>query len=155
MPTIDHLLSLAKPFIPMLIGISVITVLLSVIAVPWIIVSLPTDYFTHRHRHRLHRPGSGSPGYWLWLVVKNLLGATLIVLGLIMMLTPGQGLLTVLIGLGVADFPGKYALERRLVAMPGVLRTINWIRRRHNRPPLEELPPISAQMQGRSDTTRK
>ncbi|MCO6442322.1 MAG: hypothetical protein J5I81_14885 [Nitrococcus mobilis] len=140
MSTIDHLISLLNPIIPWLIALSVITLLISVIAVPWVVTIVPADYFTHRFRRRLHRRGNNSAGIWLWLMAKNLLGGILVMLGLIMLVAPGQGILTILIGLGIADFPGKYHLERRLVGLPGILRTINWIRRRHGRPPLEAPP---------------
>ena len=53
---------------------------------------------------------------------------------------PGQGLLTLLIGLMLTDFPGKYRLEKRLIAQPGVLKAVNWLRARAGHPPLE--PPI-------------
>ena len=46
----------------------------------------------------------------------------------LMLVLPGQGLLTILIGIGISDFPGKYKLERRLVSVPGILGAINWIR---------------------------
>ena len=45
-----------------------------------------------------------------------------------MLILPGQGLLTIVIGIFVADFPGKQTLERRLVANNKVFRAINWIR---------------------------
>lgn len=139
-PTIDHLLNLIGPLIPWLIGFSVIMLLISVIAVPWVAVAIPADYFTHSRRRRLHRRDNGSPKVWIWLIVKNLLGGILVILGLIMLVAPGQGVLTILIGLGIADFPGKYRLERRLVSLPGILRSLNWIRQRRGRPPLETPP---------------
>ena len=152
MPTIEHLLNFIEPFIPWLIGISVIMLLISIIAVPWVVTAVPADYFTHRYRRRLHRRGNnGSPKVWLWLMAKNLLGAVLIILGVIMLVAPGQGVLTILIGLGIADFPGKYHLERRLVGLPGVLRTLNWIRRRYRRPPLE-MPSQTDVVRSRCDT---
>jgi hypothetical protein len=63
----------------------------------------------------------------------------LVVLGLIMAVpgVPGQGLLTVLIGLTLLSFPGKRRLERRFVRMPALLRGINRLRGRFRRPPLE------------------
>ncbi len=139
-PTLDHLMSLLDPAMPWLIAVSVITLLVSLIAVPWLVTVVPTDYFTHRFRRRLHRRNNNSPVIWLWLMAKNLLGGILVMLGLIMLVAPGQGILTILIGLGIADFPGKYYLERRLIALPGVLRTVNWIRQRHGCPPLEAPP---------------
>jgi hypothetical protein len=45
-------------------------------------------------------------------------------------------LLTLLVGVFLLDFPGKYAFEKWLVGRPGVLRMINWLRRRRGRPPL-------------------
>jgi hypothetical protein len=61
----------------------------------------------------------------------------LILLGLLMLVLPGQGLVTLLVGLMVLDFRGKRALEQRLVARPGVLRFINGLRSRAGRAPLE------------------
>ena len=137
MPSIEHTLNLLEPIMPWLIAFSVITLLISVIAVPWVVTVVPADYFTHRSRRRMHRRSGNSPLLWLWFVGKNVLGGILVILGVIMLVAPGQGVLTILIGLGIADFPGKYHLERRLIGLPGVLRTVNWIRRRHARPPLE------------------
>jgi hypothetical protein len=75
----------------------------------------------------------------LWKVAKNVLGLALVGLGLLLSLpgVPGQGILTVLIGLILLDFPGKRALERRLVTRPAVLHAINRLRARFNRPPME------------------
>jgi hypothetical protein len=53
-----------------------------------------------------------------------------------MLLTPGQGLLTLLAGLLLMDFPGKYAMQRRLIEHPPILRAINRLRARHGHPPL-------------------
>jgi hypothetical protein len=71
-------------------------------------------------------------------VGKNLAGVVLVLLGAIMALpgVPGQGILTMIIGLTLLDFPGKLALERRLVSRPFVLRQLSALRRRFRRPPL-------------------
>lgn len=72
-------------------------------------------------------------------VGKNVAGAVLVLLGFIMALpgVPGQGILTMIIGLTLVDFPGKVELERRLVARPFVLRKLNALRHRFKRPALE------------------
>jgi hypothetical protein len=54
-----------------------------------------------------------------------------------MLLLPGQGILTILIGLMLLDFPGKRRLERRLVQQPSVWRAINWMRAKAHQPALE------------------
>jgi hypothetical protein len=56
-----------------------------------------------------------------------------------MLLTPGQGLLTLLTGLLLMDFPGKYAMERWLIGHPLMLRAINRLRARYGYPPLQPM----------------
>jgi hypothetical protein len=70
-------------------------------------------------------------------VLKNLLGLVLVLAGIAMMLLPGQGLLTVFVGLLLLEFPGKHRLERRLIGWGPIYRAINRLRRRAGRPPLE------------------
>jgi hypothetical protein len=63
------------------------------------------------------------------------------VLGLLMSIPgiPGQGLLTVLIGLMLLDFPGRRRLEKALARRRSILAAMNRIRARFGHPPL--LPP--------------
>lgn len=69
-------------------------------------------------------------------LLKNLVGWVLILAGILMVLLPGQGVITIIMGLVLSDFPGKYKLERRLAGNHRVLSGINWIRRRSGHPPL-------------------
>jgi hypothetical protein len=116
-------------------GLSVVAVIATLIGVPWVVTRLPGDYFVRERREAWHE-SSGEPLFALVLgVLKNLLGFMLVVLGVIMLVTPGQGLLTLLAGLLLMNFPGKYRLERWLVRRPGVMRALNWLRgRRHQQP---------------------
>ncbi len=115
--------------------LSLVSLLALLVAVPWVVARLPQDYFSAEQRHSL-APRSGPPE-WLLSAAKNLLGALLLVLGVIMLFTPGQGLLTILVGLLLMNFPGKYRLERALVAQPKVLDALNWMRRRRDLPPFD------------------
>ncbi len=109
----------------------------TLIAVPILIALMPSDYFS---RGKL-RPREIHPIFrWTLLILKNILGLILIISGLAMLVLPGQGVITILVGLSLLDFPHKKNLERRLVQNPQVLKTMNWIRIRANRPPLE--PPL-------------
>jgi hypothetical protein len=122
---------------PVLTGIaifSVVAFLLGVIVTPLVLVRLPSDYFVRRESLP---PPSLTVGRALLLVVRNGFGALLIVLGIVLLVLPGQGLITLLVGLFVLDFRGKRKWERRLVARPGVLRVINGLRSRAGRAPLE------------------
>ena len=111
--------------------------LLSLAAVTAVLVSLPADYFAAR------APDAAWPRSpvlrAVWRIGKNLLGLALVALGLLLSLpgVPGQGVLTILIGIILLDFPGKRAYERRLVVRPAVLGTINRLRARFGRPPME------------------
>lgn len=109
----------------------------SLLALPFIAARLPADYFHHRHREH-HYEAYADPGAHFMLVVfKNLLGFIIILAGVVMLVLPGQGLLTILIGLVVMDFPGKYTLECWLVSRPAVFRGVNWLRAKAGSPPLE------------------
>jgi uncharacterized membrane protein YphA (DoxX/SURF4 family) len=95
------------------------------------VARLPHDYFNQSHR-AVWRFSLGAPWYALVLAgLKNLVGALLVLLGLLMLITPGQGILTLLVGLLLMNFPGKYQLECWLVRRPGVLKALNWLRRRN------------------------
>ena len=71
---------------------------------------------------------------------KNIIGYSLIMGGLLMLVLPGQGLLTIVTGLLLINYPGKYKLEQKLVAMPSVYRALNWIRAKANKPLLKRNP---------------
>lgn len=122
-----------------LAGLSVLVFLGSLISLPFLLARIPEDYFVDPHRHaarlkRLH------PAVYLSLrIFKNLVGWVLVLAGIAMLVLPGQGLLTIIMGLVLSDFPGKFALERRLASNPRLLAGINWIRRRSGHRPL--LPP--------------
>ncbi len=118
-------------------GLSLVAVIGTIIGVPWVVTRLPHDYFS-RPRRAVWRETADEPVFALVLgVLKNLLGALLVLLGLVMLVTPGQGLLTLLVGLLLMNFPGKYRLERWLVLRPGVLRALNWLRRRRDQAPFD------------------
>jgi hypothetical protein len=109
----------------------------TLVAVPALIARMPADYFSVDRRRPMYSEARHPVVGWTLVVLKNLLGLVLIVFGAIMLLTPGQGLLTILIGLLLVDFPGKYRLERWFVLRPGVLRTLNRFRARVGQPPLD------------------
>jgi hypothetical protein len=66
-----------------------------------------------------------------------MVGYILIIGGILMLVLPGQGLFTIIIGLMLSNYPGKYFIERKFIAIPSVLKTINWLRKKSNKPPLK------------------
>jgi archaellum biogenesis protein FlaJ (TadC family) len=110
-------------------ALSVVTVVATIVLVPVVLERLPEDYFARPRRSQ--GASRRSPLQLLTITVKNLVGGILVVLGLLMLFTPGQGLVTLLAGLLLMNFPGKYRLERAVMSRPAVFRAVNWLRRRN------------------------
>ena len=126
---------LAKGGLWLGLGISAVLAIGSIALVAFVVIHWPPDHF------KPHLPGSRAEvrRHLLVAIGKNIGGGLLILLGLVMALPgiPGQGLLTMIVGLTMIDFPGKQRLERRLIGRPHVLRAINRLRARFERAPLE------------------
>ena len=113
---------------------SLVLFIASIAIMPWLITKIPADYFCTQRTPA--RPNSRPLPSRVLAYARNVFGGTLVVLGIVMLLLPGQGVLTILAGLFLMNFPGKYELECKLVAMPKVLNSLNWIRGKARKPPL-------------------
>ena len=120
-----------SPWLWWLVAVSVIGFVGSIIGAGVALVLLPADYFV-----RVERSHSRSALQWVWFVVKNVLGVALLIAGILMLFLPGQGVLTILVGVMLINFPGKRKLEMKLIRRPGVLKTINRLRAKFGRPAL-------------------
>ena len=121
-----------------LAGISAVAFVSTLLAIPVIVVRMPADYFLGGEPSP-ERRRSEHPVVRLILVgARNVVGVVLILLGLVLSLplVPGQGILTILIGLSLVSFPGKRKLELRLARQRPVLGAINWMRARAKQPAL-------------------
>ncbi|MCB1837239.1 MAG: hypothetical protein KDH99_06415 [Alcanivoracaceae bacterium] len=121
------------PALPWLTAAGALMAILSMVAIPWLVVRIPDDYFSTPGRPEVQR---GPLAWTIWLL-RNTLATVLVIAGVIMLVLPGQGILTILVGIACSTFPGKYRLERRLVRRPKVLAALNWIRRHYDKPPLD------------------
>ena len=120
-----------------LVMLSILMFFGSIVATWIVIVRIPCDYLT-REDHRQHISNSHHPVIRIFYsLLKNLCGLILVVAGIIMLVTPGQGVLSIFVGLLLIDFPGKTAVVRRVVTRPRVLNLINRIRRKSHQPPLK------------------
>lgn len=116
---------------------SIVSFIGTLLLVPVLVIRIPDDYFTEKKRHRWEPWAHKHPVIrWSLLIAKNILGYIFIILGIAMLVLPGQGVLTILIGILFINFPGKYRLERWVVMRAPVLNTINRLRRRAGRMPL-------------------
>ena len=116
-----------------MMGASLLAFLGSLVLVPWLIVRIPADYFSHRRRPRPQWADRHPAVRLLLKSVRNVAGVCFLLVGLLMLALPGQGLLTMLVGLSLTSFPGKFRLERWAISRPPVLSAVNWLRRRAGR----------------------
>ena len=120
------------------LGISSIFIfLISILGISWFVAQIPEDYFLPSKR-QASKWQKQKPILRLVVVVgKNILGLSLIIGGMLMLVLPGQGLLTIVTGLLLVNYPGKYRLEQKLVSMPSIYKALNWIRFKAKKPPLQ------------------
>ena len=104
----------------------------SIAAIPVIIAWMPEDYFVRISSRQLRR----RPFRQVLHVLKNILGAVLLLSGILLLLLPGQGILTMVIRIRLIDFPGNHRLQVRLVRMPKIRQSIQWIRAKVHHKPL-------------------
>lgn len=114
-----------------------VTFSINLAIVSFVLVKIPANYFSSEHSRAFLQERSPAIRY-LGVVGKNLLGALLVGIGIVLSLpgVPGQGLLTILLGIMLLDFPGRRSLERKLVSRPQVFNTINKLRHRFGKPSL-------------------
>ena len=146
MDWIEPILNWAKEngtFFAWVASISVFAFFLSLLLVPSLIRKIPEDYFLEENPKADAVCESHPVLRITFLILKNLLGWIVLLSGILMLLTPGQGILTILIGIMMINFPGKRRLEIKLVSMKPLNRTINWMREKGDKPPLK-LPATSS-----------
>lgn len=108
----------------------------TLLLVPLLVIRLPADYFTRRRRQPLLWGARHPVPRFLVRLLKNLLGLIVILMGITMLVLPGQGLLSIVLGFLLLEFPGKFRAERWLISRPPVLRTVNWMRAKRGREPI-------------------
>ena len=118
-----------------LLVVFVLTCVASLAVVTFFVVRIPVDYFSTERR-----PPPRPVGIPLALaILKNLIGVALVLVGIVLSLPgiPGQGILTILVGLMLTDLPGVRRLERSLARRRGVRRALDTIRAKFGREPLK------------------
>ncbi len=116
-------------------AVFVISFFLSIVIVAVVIVKIPANYFSS-HYQQDFMPNASWLKRWGATILKNLVGFALVLAGIAMLIGPGQGVLTILIGLILMDIPGKRPLEARIIGRPTVLAAANGLRAKYGKPPL-------------------
>lgn len=118
-------------------AIFVASFLINLGIVSLILVKLPADHFS-KNRKTKFWSGANPALHAAKVIGKNVVGVFLVLLGIVLSLpgVPGQGLLTILLGIMLLDFPGRERLEQKLLSKPSIVNTINRLRGRFGKPPL-------------------
>ncbi len=106
--------------------VSVVLFVGGVFAATRLIVRLPEDFLE----------GQSPRASPLKKVLRSLLGVLLVAAGVVLLVLPGPGIVLILFGVSLLDFPGKEKLLRRVLSRPNVLAAINKERKKHGAPPL-------------------
>lgn len=119
------------------VGVFAFSIAFSFAAIAVVLVKIPANYFSTHYKQDF-LPDSPWIVRWGAVIAKNLFGIFLILLGIVLSLpgVPGQGVLTILLGLIMLDIPGKRPLEARIIQRPTVLAAANHLRARWGKPPL-------------------
>ncbi len=113
--------------------ISGVVFALSLLLVPYLLGRIDAAYFVAL------KPRKNNRNVWQFLgfIGKNIVGSVLVLMGLIMLVTPGQGVISIVLGLFLMEFPGKRNLELKLIQSDGVFKALNWLRAKAGKPPFQ------------------
>ena len=117
-------------------GLSILILLFSIVGMGWFIAQIPENYFIHDKRQARHWNEYSSQARIAIMISKNIFGGIMLIGGLFLLILPGQGLLTMIIGLLLIDYPGKFRLEQKIISIPSVFRGLNWFRTKAKKPNL-------------------
>lgn len=111
-----------------IVAVWVASTILSMLIAGVVLLALPADYL---------REGDRSQRHWTARIVRNVAGIVLVAVGIVLSVPgiPGQGILTILAGLTLIEFPGRHRVIRALLDRPVVLHAVNRFRVRFKRPP--------------------
>jgi hypothetical protein len=134
---VEYIIGIVKEhqaIIAILSGISIVVFVVSLLSVPWMICRIPTDYFLDSYFQKKKERSIVVRGATVF--VRNILGVGFFFLGFVLLFIPGQGLLTMFLGVLFMDFPGKKRMVKRFAGIEKVQVSLNWIREKRQVPPL-------------------
>ena len=106
----------------------------SLLLTPFLLGKIPQDYFIHTNQHKVEIE---HLGHLIIVIIRTLIGFVLLIAGIIMLVTPGQGIISILLGLFLMEFPGKRKLELKLINHEPTFKALNWLRGKANKDPFE------------------
>lgn len=126
--------NLIQPILGWIVLLSLITFFVSLFLIPYLVGKLPTHCFLELPAERDRKPPPTISSVFLF-VLRNILAVILLLAGFIMLFIPGQGLLTIVLGLLLLSFPGKTRAVSRMVQNRSIQKSLNWIREKRGKKP--------------------
>jgi hypothetical protein len=118
------------------LALSVVLSVGGVVVIGIVLVKLPSGYFRDSDAPQ---PRLNVHPFVRWgaVLVKNLLGSTLVLLGILMSVpgVPGPGIVTVVLGLMLLDFAQKKRWATWVMRREPILWAANSLRRKYGKPP--------------------
>ncbi|MDC0407861.1 MAG: PGPGW domain-containing protein [Gammaproteobacteria bacterium] len=112
--------------------ISAAVFILTLLLTPYLLGLMPVDYFSSKRKHAIEIK---SVWDFVKFILTTVIGIFLVLAGIIMLVTPGQGVISILLGLFLMEFPGKRELELKFIKHTPTYKTLNWLRHKAGKPP--------------------
>ena len=112
----------------------VLATVASMLIVPYFIAKLQQDFLNQR---------PSRSNNLVIVIVRNIIGYCVLAIGIILLFLPGQGILTIVAGILLIDYPYKYKVERYILSRPKIFKVVNWSRKKMNSPPLDQIYPVT------------
>jgi hypothetical protein len=141
---IDLILTWAEQHDTLLTALTISSVsvfVATLIVIPWLILRIPADYFSNPSSDRFSPLGNHPVAILVVDIFRNTIGTLLFVLGIILLVLPGQGLLTIIMGIVITRFPGKRRFVYWVANRKSVHQSLNWIRQKGGKKPIAMKPP--------------
>jgi archaellum biogenesis protein FlaJ (TadC family) len=114
--------------------VSFVVFVSSLLLTPFLLGKIPQDYFVHTNQQKVEIK---HLGHLIIVISRTIVGFVLLIAGIIMLVTPGQGIISILLGLFLMEFPGKRKLELKLINHEPTFKALNWLRGKANKDPFE------------------
>ncbi len=114
--------------------VSIAIMLISIFLIPVFIKNIPTDYFINNKYHQMN---INNTKQFIIIIGRNIIGFILIIVGVIMLFTPGPGIITILVALFLMKFKNKAKLEYMLVKNNATFKALNYLREKVNKEPFK------------------
>ncbi|MBT3276575.1 PGPGW domain-containing protein [uncultured Candidatus Thioglobus sp.] len=132
---LDQVLTLVSQYeeIFILVGIvSAVVFVATLLLTPYLLGLIPADYFSANYAYQVKRK---TLLCLLKTTVKTFVGVLLVLAGIIMLVTPGQGFISIILGIFLMEFPGKRQLEIKFINHNPTFKTLNWLRDKAGKTP--------------------